>query len=132
LGKDSPLIKEKKVAICQSLSGTGALRISAEFLAQFNPGVDVYCSDPTWGNHHSIFGKAGLKTFKYRYLNKVPYPRHPLQRPLLRRCSALCLDPVHAVAMWYLVVLVCAVSRSCHIPFSDACVCHVEYYVGCC
>ncbi len=77
LGKESPLIKEKKVAICQSLSGTGALRISAEFLAQFNPGVDVYCSDPTWGNHHSIFGKAGLKTFKYRYLNKVPCPRHP-------------------------------------------------------
>jgi len=71
LGKESPLIKEKKVAICQSLSGTGALRISAEFLAQFNPGVDVYCSDPTWGNHHSIFGKAGLKTFKYRYLNKT-------------------------------------------------------------
>ena len=71
LGKDSPIIKDKKVAICQSLSGTGALRISAEFLAQYNPGVDVYCSDPTWGNHHAIFAKAGLKTHKYRYLNKV-------------------------------------------------------------
>ena len=71
LGKDSPIIKDKKVAICQSLSGTGALRISAEFLAQYNPGVDIYCSDPTWGNHHAIFAKAGLKTHKYRYLNKV-------------------------------------------------------------
>ena len=71
LGKDSPLIKDKKVAICQSLSGTGALRISAEFLAQYNPGVQVYVSDPTWGNHHAIFAKAGLKTFKYRYLNKT-------------------------------------------------------------
>jgi aspartate/tyrosine/aromatic aminotransferase len=71
LGKDSPAIKDKKVAVCQSLSGTGALRISAEFLAQYNPGVSVYCSDPTWGNHHAIFAKAGLKTFKYRYLNKV-------------------------------------------------------------
>ena len=71
LGKDSPIIKDKKVAICQSLSGTGALRISAEFLAQYNPGVDIYCSDPTWGNHHAIFAKAGLKTHKYRYLNKT-------------------------------------------------------------
>jgi len=71
LGKDSPLIKDKKVAVCQSLSGTGALRISAEFLAQYNPGVDVYVSDPTWGNHHAIFGKAGLKTQKYRYLNQT-------------------------------------------------------------
>jgi hypothetical protein len=71
LGKDSPIIKDKKVAICQSLSGTGALRIAAEFLAQYNPGVNVYVSDPTWGNHHTIFGKAGLKTFKYRYLNST-------------------------------------------------------------
>jgi len=71
LGKDSPIIKEKKVAICQSLSGTGALRIAAEFLAQYNPGVSVYVSDPTWGNHHTIFGKAGLKTLKYRYLNQT-------------------------------------------------------------
>jgi aspartate/tyrosine/aromatic aminotransferase len=71
LGKDSPLIREKKVAVCQSLSGTGALRIAAEFLAQYNPGVNVYVSDPTWGNHHAIFAKAGLKTFKYRYLNQT-------------------------------------------------------------
>ena len=74
LGKSSPIIAEKRVAICQSLSGTGALRIAAEFLSLYNPGVDVYCSDPTWGNHFTIFGKAGLKTFKYRYLNKVCTP----------------------------------------------------------
>jgi aspartate/tyrosine/aromatic aminotransferase len=74
LGKSSPIIAEKRVAICQSLSGTGALRIAAEFLSLYNPGVDVYCSDPTWGNHFTIFGKAGLKTHKYRYLNKVCTP----------------------------------------------------------
>ena len=79
LGQSSPIIAEKRVAICQSLSGTGALRIAAEFLSLYNPGVDVYCSDPTWGNHFTIFGKAGLKTFKYRYLNKVctPYTASP-------------------------------------------------------
>ena len=71
LGKDSPLIKEKKVAIVQSLSGTGALRIAAEFLSIYKPGVPVYVSDPTWGNHHQIFKKAGLQTHSYRYLTKV-------------------------------------------------------------
>lgn len=49
----------------------GALRVAAEFLSTYNPGVNVYCSDPTWGNHHAIFKKAGLTTFKYRYLTKV-------------------------------------------------------------
>ena len=32
------------------------------------PGALVYCSDPTWGNHHTIFQKSGLETKKYRYL----------------------------------------------------------------
>jgi len=41
LGKDSPLIKNKQVAVVQSLSGTGALRLCAEFLAAYNPGVTV-------------------------------------------------------------------------------------------
>jgi len=92
LGKDSPIIKEKKVAICQSLSGTGALRISAEFLSQYNPGVDVYCSDPTWGNHHAIFAKAGLKTHKYRYLTPVLSHLFGVQflGALRQRASARC------------------------------------------
>jgi len=71
LGKDSSIIKEKKLAVVQTLSGTGALRVAAEFLSTYNPGVNVYCSDPTWGNHHAIFKKAGLTTFKYRYLTKT-------------------------------------------------------------
>jgi aspartate aminotransferase, chloroplastic len=71
LGADSPLIKEKKVAVVQSLSGTGALRICAEFLSIYNPGTVVYVSDPTWTNHHNIFKKAGLEVKTYRYLTKT-------------------------------------------------------------
>ena len=71
LGADSPILKEKKVAVVQSLSGTGALRICAEFLSIYNPGTVVYVSDPTWSNHHNIFGKAGLQVKTYRYLTKV-------------------------------------------------------------
>jgi len=81
-GKDSPAVKEGRIAVVQSLSGTGALRISAEFISMYKPGADVYISNPTWGNHHTIFQKAGLKTKTYRYLNpqmgldfEVSFPR---------------------------------------------------------
>ena len=49
LGKGSKAIKEGRVACCQSLSGTGALRLAAEFIA-VNLGKDrrVFVSDPTW------------------------------------------------------------------------------------
>ena len=69
-GKDSSVIKEGRVAVCQSLSGTGALRIAAEFIAMYHPKSLVYCSNPTWGNHFAIFKKAHLNTTTYRYLNK--------------------------------------------------------------
>ena len=39
------------MATLQSLSGTGSLRVAAEFLAKFLPGKIAYLSNPTWGNH---------------------------------------------------------------------------------
>jgi len=36
------------VATLQSLSGTGSLRVGAEFIAKFLPGKTVYLSGPTW------------------------------------------------------------------------------------
>ena len=68
LGRDSAAIAEGRVACCQSLSGTGALRLAAEFIA-VNLGTDriVHISNPTWGNHKAIFGKAGLPVVQYSY-----------------------------------------------------------------
>ena len=69
-GADSPAVKEKRLAIAQSISGTGALRVGAEMIANFFPkGTTVYVSDPTWGNHFKIFANAGVKTAKYRYFD---------------------------------------------------------------
>jgi aspartate/tyrosine/aromatic aminotransferase len=73
LGKDSPSLKEERVAVMQTLSGTGALRIAAEFIAKFSDAKPkVYISDPSWGNHHTIFQKAGLETTKYRLPPPLP------------------------------------------------------------
>ncbi|CAK9049709.1 Aspartate aminotransferase [Durusdinium trenchii] len=68
-GADAKAVKEDRVATVQALSGTGALRVGAEFLNTHFPGTQVYIPDPTWGNHFKIFGNAGLQTHKYRYLD---------------------------------------------------------------
>ena len=68
-GADCAAVKEGRVAVVQTLSGTGALRVAGEFLNAWHPGKDVYISDPSWGNHHGIFQNCGMQTKKYRYLS---------------------------------------------------------------
>lgn len=51
----------------QALSGTGSLRVGAAFIARFMPGVPVYLSNPTWGNHRNIFGDEGVEWRYYRH-----------------------------------------------------------------
>merc|ERR1719502_2366892 len=66
-GKDSQLIKDGTVATVQTLSGTGALRLGAEFVKRYAPGVAIYVSSPTWGTHTSIMDHANLPCKTYRY-----------------------------------------------------------------
>ncbi len=63
-GKSDP-----RIASTQALSGTGALRIVGEFMARFLNYKKVYYSDPTWGNHPTIFEKSGMVAEKYPYWN---------------------------------------------------------------
>ncbi|XP_043840650.1 aspartate aminotransferase, cytoplasmic [Dromiciops gliroides] len=73
LGDDSPAIKEKRMGSVQSLGGTGALRVGAEFLRRWyngtnNAATPVYVSAPTWENHNGVFGAAGftdIRTYHY-------------------------------------------------------------------
>eukprot|EP00271_Cylindrocystis_brebissonii_P009766 TRINITY_DN24_c0_g1_i2.p1 TRINITY_DN24_c0_g1~~TRINITY_DN24_c0_g1_i2.p1 ORF type:complete len:414 (-),score=103.87 TRINITY_DN24_c0_g1_i2:1053-2294(-) len=69
LGNDNPVIKEKRVATVQSLSGTGSLRLGAAFIQRYLPGATVYLSAPTWGNHKNIFADAGVEWKEYRYFD---------------------------------------------------------------
>lgn len=55
LGEDSPAIKENRAHGIQALSGTGALRLGAEFLSRKLGRTIVYNSDPTWGKYSSHF-----------------------------------------------------------------------------
>lgn len=70
LGEDSVALKEDRVLGVQSLSGTGCLRIGAEFLHRQLGRNVVYYSDPTWENHHKVFAGAGFTDIRsYRYWN---------------------------------------------------------------
>jgi len=70
-GPDSSPVKEDRIAITQTISGTGALRIGGAFLERFYPhGKTVYIPTPSWANHAAVFKDSGLKVEKYRYYNK--------------------------------------------------------------
>lgn len=49
LGPDSSSLQEGRATGIQCLSGTGALRVGAEFLARIAKHTVVYSSNPTWG-----------------------------------------------------------------------------------
>lgn len=67
LSNESPIIKDKHCASIQSISGTGALRIGAEFLQRYAPLKTIWVPIPTWGNHNQIFKFSGLEVKTYRY-----------------------------------------------------------------
>ncbi|NLX07159.1 MAG: aspartate/tyrosine/aromatic aminotransferase [Phycisphaerae bacterium] len=66
-GAGSEILRAKRVAVCQSLGGTGGLRIGADFAKKVAPDAKVWVSDPTWTNHLGIFGAAGFEIGAYPY-----------------------------------------------------------------
>lgn len=68
---DSVVLKEKRNATVQSVSGTGALRTGSEFLKKWHSGPKlIFQPAPTWGNHIPVFKFAGIDVKQYRYYDK--------------------------------------------------------------
>lgn len=53
----------------QTISGTGALKIGAEYLGKFQSNKTIYLPKPSWGNHTPIFKNSGLDVQGYTYYN---------------------------------------------------------------
>ena len=68
LGADSKLISEHRAGATQTPGGTGALRLSADFIAQCLPGRGIWLSNPTWPIHETIFAAANVKVSHYPYV----------------------------------------------------------------
>jgi aromatic-amino-acid transaminase len=66
-GADHAAVTGGRIATIQSLGGSGALKVGADFLHRYYPESGVWVSDPTWENHNAMFAGAGLKVGTYPY-----------------------------------------------------------------
>lgn len=70
LGDDFVLSNKTRVTSVQAISGTGALRLAAEFVGKFMPGKPCYISNPSWGtlrcgaNSAWVWRKTSLKSLE--------------------------------------------------------------------
>ncbi|XP_019462769.1 PREDICTED: aspartate aminotransferase, mitochondrial-like isoform X1 [Lupinus angustifolius] len=69
-GNDSYVVREGLFAGIPALSGTGACRLFAEFQRHFYPDSQIYLPDPTWSNHHNIWGQAEIPIKTFHYYNR--------------------------------------------------------------
>lgn len=68
-GDDHPVLQQQRVATIQTLGGSGALKIGADFLKRYFPNSRVWVSDPTWENHIAIFEGAGFEVSTYPWFD---------------------------------------------------------------
>ncbi|HDT5519548.1 TPA: aromatic amino acid transaminase [Klebsiella aerogenes] len=68
-GADHPVLKQNRVASIQTLGGSGALKVGADFLKRYFPQSRVWVSDPTWENHIAIFEGAGFEVSTYPWFD---------------------------------------------------------------
>ncbi|CAG2147943.1 amino acid aminotransferase [Cupriavidus plantarum] len=66
-GEDNPARVDGRIATLQTLGGSGALRVGADFLKRYFPNTELWLSDPSWENHRVVFERAGFKVNSYPY-----------------------------------------------------------------
>ena len=73
-GADSPLLAAGRVATAQTIGGSAALRVAADLLKQIaGDSAKIAISNPSWGNHHVVFGTAGFELLEYRYYDPATH-----------------------------------------------------------
>ena len=66
-GDECDAVKDGRIATVQTLGGTGALKVGADFLKRLDPQAQVLISDPSWENHRALFTQAGFTVGMYPY-----------------------------------------------------------------
>ncbi|MEX3998774.1 aromatic amino acid transaminase [Paraburkholderia sp. EG285A] len=62
-------VESRRIATAQTLGGSGALRLGADFLHRYFPKSGVWISNPSWENHRAIFEAAGFPVQTYPYFD---------------------------------------------------------------
>jgi aspartate/tyrosine/aromatic aminotransferase len=67
-GDSHPIVTGKRAATAHTPGGTGALRVTGDYIHKLHPKSAIWLCDPTWENHRGIFTAAGIevKTYPYR------------------------------------------------------------------
>ena len=68
-GEHHPALRAGRIATIQTLGGSGALKVGADFLHKYFPESGVWVSDPTWENHVAIFEGAGFTVNTYPWFD---------------------------------------------------------------
>ncbi|NIY49518.1 aromatic amino acid transaminase [Cedecea colo] len=68
-GAGHPALLAGRIASIQTLGGSGALKVGADFLKTYFPDSQVWVSDPTWENHVAIFAGAGFTVNTYPWFD---------------------------------------------------------------
>lgn len=58
---------QHRLAVVQTLGGSGALKLGADFLHDWFSHAKAYISNPTWDNHRGIFEGAGIEVGVHPY-----------------------------------------------------------------
>ncbi|GAB3814110.1 aspartate/tyrosine/aromatic aminotransferase [Tessaracoccus terricola] len=66
-GGESDAVRSGRITTVQTLGGTGALKVAADFLRTIDQDAKVLISDPSWENHRALFTRAGFTVEEYRY-----------------------------------------------------------------
>lgn len=105
-GSQTEALREGRIATVQTLGGTGALKVGADFLRRLQPAdrppARVFISDPSWENHRALFEGAGFVVESYAYYDAA---RRGLNLPGM-------LAALHAAPAGSIVVL----HACCHNP----------------
>jgi aromatic-amino-acid transaminase len=70
-GAQCPSRAAGRIATVQTLGGSGALKVGADFIKRYFPTSHVWVSDPTWENHRFIFERAGFTVNTYPYYDEA-------------------------------------------------------------
>ncbi|MCX8064626.1 MAG: aspartate/tyrosine/aromatic aminotransferase [Candidatus Hydrogenedentes bacterium] len=71
LGENCKICEEERVGTVQTVGGTSALRIFADFLRNNFGHKRIWIPDPTWENHAKIFQMAGHEVTTYPYYDSL-------------------------------------------------------------
>jgi len=66
-GAEHEAVTGQRIATIQTIGGSGALKVGADFIKRYFPHSEAWISNPSWDNHRAIFEGAGIKVHDYPY-----------------------------------------------------------------